>query len=164
MRLFFIIASFTLTTTASSQLSLPTEKITEKEIEFPLLTEDIEQMECLHYCIFPEEPSVDLEKWTTYLNDSLVLDEASLDTIPPGKYTVIVQFEVGAEGKLSNISILKEPGYGLGERVKKVISKCIRIWKPVIDNNGQITRNYRKQPITFVVEESCEELPEALTL
>ena len=154
MRLFFIITLFTVVGCAKSQQP-HREIISEQEIQYPSKdTSDYGEITCY----IPEEASVDLEKWKTYLNDSLVLDDASLDTIPPGRYTVFVQFEVGEKGKLCNISILKEPGYGLGERVKKVISTCIGIWNPVIAENGQIAPNYRKQPLTFVIEESCEEL------
>ncbi len=159
MRLFFIVVYLLFINTAKLQYSIPAKIISEQEIEYP--STDIE---AFNVCIFPEEPSVDLEKWVAYLNDSLVLDDASMDTIPAGRYTVIVRFEVGERGKLNNITILKEPGYGLGERVKKTISNSQGIWKPVIEKNGKITRNYRIQPITFLVEEECEELPAEIIL
>jgi hypothetical protein len=136
---------------------MPTKIIAEKEIEYP--TEDtVEIEEVFNVCIFPDEPAVDLEAWKKYLNDSLILDDASLDTIPSGSYTVIVKFAVGEKGRLSKISILKDPGHGLGERVTKLLLNCEGIWRPVIDKGGYIN-SYRIQPITFTVEEECEELP-----
>jgi protein TonB len=75
-----------------------------------------------------------------------------MDTIPPDRYTVFVQFTVDENGKLSNVSILKEPGYGLGDRVKKLILNCYGIWKSVIDDRSRVVAIYRKQLITFIFE------------
>jgi hypothetical protein len=106
MRLFFIITLFIVINAAKSKHSMPTKIIAEKEIEYP--SEDtVEIEEVFNVCIFPDEPAVDLEAWKKYLNDSLILDDASLDTIPSGSYTVIVKFAVGEKGRLSKISILK---------------------------------------------------------
>jgi hypothetical protein len=99
MRLFFIIAFFTISVCTKSQY-LPREIISEYEIQYP--PKETVDIEGLHYCIFPEEPTADLEIWKKYLSDSLVLDDASLDTIPAGRYTVFVQFDVGKNGQLGN--------------------------------------------------------------
>lgn len=47
--------------------------------------------------------------------------------------------------------------------VIEVLLNCEGIWKPVLYKGGPII-NYRRQPITFIVEEECEELPEKFTL
>ena len=162
MRFFFVIASLIIVCSVVSQ-HIPPKILSEQEVNYPSKdTAEIEDV--FNVGVFPDEPTVDIEKWKAYLNDSLVLDDASMDTIPLGRYTVLVQFIVGENGKLNNISVLKEPGYGLGERVKRAISKCNGIWKPVVGDRGQVSINYRRQSITFVIEESCEELPVDVTL
>jgi hypothetical protein len=46
-------------------------------------------------CRYPvDRDIINMEEWIKYLQDSLVLDSASLDTIPPGKYTVMIVFVV----------------------------------------------------------------------
>ena len=97
-----------------------------------------------------------------YLNDSLVLDDVPIDTIPPDRYAVFVQFTVDENGKLSNVSILKEPRYVLVNRFKKVILNYYGIWKAVIDAKGRVVAIYRKQPITFVVEKIVRNYPKRL--
>lgn len=150
MRLFFIIVSFITLGCTKKKFLISENEISKRQTD---TLQDSSTDDYLFFCNFTEEPSVDLEEWGKYLSDSLVLDDAAMDTIPPGKYTVIVQFEVGEKGKLSDISILNEPLYGLGERVKKVLSNCTGLWKPVREENDQIIRSYSRQPITFVVEE-----------
>lgn len=157
MRLVFIIVTFILLISVNSQCFLPLKMFSKQEIEYT--SKDIsETEEPFNICIFPDEPTIDFGKWTKYLTDSLVLNDASVDTIPPGRYTVFVQFVVGKNGELTNVLILKEPGHGLGERVKNTISNCHGIWKPVIGKNGKVVLSYRKQPITFVIEmeDECE--------
>jgi hypothetical protein len=87
---------------------------------------------------------VDLKKWADYFNKNLGLDSASLDTIPAGRYTVLVQFSIGVEGRLSDISILKDPGYGLSQRIIKVISSCRGLWKLSM-SHGRVIKNYRRK-------------------
>jgi hypothetical protein len=99
------------------------------------------------------------KEWTDWLNQNLELDSLAADTMPAGRYTVLVAFSVGKDGTLGDLNILSDPGFGLGERVKKVLANCREIWKPVL-YNGDIIMSHHRQPITFVVEEECEdELP-----
>jgi hypothetical protein len=107
-------------------------------------------------CDFPPEPEVDRKKWITYLTSRLELDSASLDTIPAGTYTVLVQFTIDEKGNLKDVCVLKDPGYGLSQRVVKVISNCPGLWKPSTFR-GRVTKSYRNQPITFIVEKDEDE-------
>lgn len=161
MRLFFIIASFISISFVESQY-IPPKIISEHEIDYSL-KDTLDNEDVFNVCIFPEETLVDIEKWKKYLMTSLVLDSASMDTIPAGTYTVIVDFSIGEKGRLSNVSVVKDPGYGLGKRVIEVLLTCEGIWKPAM-YKGRPILNYRRQPITFIVEEECKELPANITL
>jgi hypothetical protein len=118
-------------------------------------------------CEFPIEARVNKEEWTAYLNKNLVLNDASLDTIPTGTYTVFVQFTIDKKGRIGDVMILRDPGYGLGRRVANVVLKFKDKWEPA-EQNGQFIKSYRRQPITFIVEEEkegCEnEIPTGLML
>lgn len=107
-------------------------------------------------CEVPIEARYNREEWTTYLNKNLMLDDASLDTIPPGTFTVLVQFLIDTKGKVGDVKILKDPGYGLGQRTANTVSRYECNWKPA-EQNGRFINSYRVQPITFRIEEEKTE-------
>jgi hypothetical protein len=107
-------------------------------------------------CRYPIEPDIiDRDKWVKYIGDNLILDDASLDTIPAGRYLVMIQFVINSDGQISDVSIEKDSDYGLGKRAKNIISfyKNQRIPAGTI---MEAYKSYRKQPITFIVEEDDE--------
>lgn len=154
MRYLFAIIPLLYLQTACSQLVKVVKDSRPKNTELNDSTDII-------VCGIVPEASVDWGKWTAYLNDNLVLDEASLDSIPAGTYTVLIQFVVDSKGKISDVLVLKDPGHGLGQRVANAISHYEELWEPA-KLNGSTTFSYRTNPITFIVEEAedCEdELP-----
>ena len=103
-------------------------------------------------CTILREIQPDLKPFTNYLRDSLELDSAFTDSLPPGRYTVICNFKIGADGTLSDICILKDPGYGLGDFVLRVAENyCKRI------SNHSKSINYQRLPVTFVIEDEEED-------
>ena len=62
------------------------------------------------------------EDWQEYIIKNLELYSLDVDTIPVGTYTVIVRFMIDKKGWIKNVLIEKDPGYGLGKRVLKVVS------------------------------------------
>lgn len=70
---------------------------------------------------------------------------------PEGTYTVIVQFIVDKDGNISDLKALTNHGYGMEEEVLKLLKKSPR-WEPAIQNGRQV-KAYRRQPVTFQVEE-----------
>lgn len=113
-------------------------------------------------CILYSVPSFDNKEWRDYLMSNLELDSGEVDTIPAGKYTANIQFVIDNEGKISDVLIKSDPGYGLGKKAMDIISKYKGQWQWTASPYGRETKNYRIQPITFVVEEAdeCEdELP-----
>ena len=89
--------------------------------------------------------------WKKYLERNLSGDVASSGGAPAGSYTVTVQFIVDKEGIVSDVKAQSNHGYGLEEEAVRVVKRSGK-WKPAIQN-GREVKAYRKQPITFVVNE-----------
>lgn len=89
--------------------------------------------------------------WQRFLSTNLRGDIPVDKGATPGNYQVLIQFVVDVEGNVSDIKVLKDPGFGMGEEAIRVIKKSGK-WKPAIQN-GYPVKAYRKQPITFQVLE-----------
>ncbi len=87
--------------------------------------------------------------WRKFLERNLNPQVAIDNNAPPGIYTVMIQFVVDTDGSISEIKVLNDPGYGLGEEAIRVIKKSKK-WQPAIQD-GQPAKAYRKQPITFQI-------------
>lgn len=126
--------------------------------EFNLATRnaDTTKLEDIFGCILEIEAQPNQNEWLSFLQNNLQLDSAALDTIPAGSFTVIAQFVINKDGRIEEISIVKDPGYGIGELVKTVLNDYDGRWRPAIFN-GRETKSYRRQPITFIVEEEMED-------
>jgi hypothetical protein len=89
--------------------------------------------------------------WIAFLQKNLKADVPVNNGAPIGKYTVMVQFIVNKDGAVSNIKPLTSIGYGMEEEVVRILRKSGN-WTPAVQN-GRPVKAYRKQPITFVVED-----------
>jgi protein TonB len=89
--------------------------------------------------------------WRKFLERNLRGDVATEAGAPAGQYTVWVQFVVDKEGNVSDVKALTSHGYGMEDEAVRVIKKGPQ-WKPAIQN-GRNVKAYRKQPITFQIEE-----------
>ncbi len=89
--------------------------------------------------------------WRKYLTRSLSGFNPADNGAPAGTYTTYVQFVVDKEGNISDVKPLTNFGYGMEDEAVKVIKKGPK-WTPAIQN-GRKVKAYRKQPITFVVQE-----------
>lgn len=70
------------------------------------------------------------------------------DLIPGEKKTVLAQFKVDVNGKISEILILKSAGENYDNEVMRVLKK-MPVWKPAVQN-GHKTAIYFKQPVSFL--------------
>lgn len=88
--------------------------------------------------------------WTKYISREL---NRYVDTIGrAGKTgTCIVQFIVGRDGTISNVEALTLEGTKLSEVVVDAIAKGPK-WNPAVQN-GKKVRAFRKQPVTFQIQE-----------
>ncbi len=89
--------------------------------------------------------------WRTFLEQNLNANTPVDKGAPAGSYTVWVQFIVDKEGKISDIKALTRNGYGMENEVMRIIRKS-PLWSPA-EQNGRKVKAYRKQPVTFVVQE-----------
>jgi len=81
------------------------------------------------------------------LNSNIPVDKGS----PPGTYKVIVSFLVDANGKVSNVKAINNPGYGTAEEAVRVIANGPD-WVAAKNNNSPVS-SMVKQDITFQVSE-----------
>lgn len=89
--------------------------------------------------------------WRKFLGRTLRADIATENGAPAGIYTVWVQFVVDKTGSVTDIRPLTNWGYGMEAEVTRVI-KIGPQWQPA-SQNGRAVRAYRKQPVTFMIEE-----------
>lgn len=89
--------------------------------------------------------------WKKFLEQNLNAAVAANKKAPAGAYTVVIQFVVDKEGKISDIKPLTNHGYGMEDEVIRILKKASR-WQPAIQD-GRPVKAYRKQPVTFMVIE-----------
>lgn len=88
-------------------------------------------------------------EWRKFLERNLDPNVPVDNGAAEGTYTVVVQFIVDKEGKISDVRALSNHGHGMEQEAVRVIKKGPD-WVPAIQN-GRNVKAYRKQPITFVV-------------
>ncbi|MBI5372308.1 MAG: energy transducer TonB [Sphingobacteriales bacterium] len=86
------------------------------------------------------------------INPAVPVDQHS----PAGVFTVMIQFIVNKDGTLTDLKPLTTYGYGMEQEVIRVIRLSGK-WTPAMQNGRQV-RAYRKQPVTFRVEEDGFEI------
>jgi protein TonB len=91
------------------------------------------------------------DAWRNYLRKTLNANTPVDNGASAGKYTVTVKFIVSKDGSLSDVKCENDPGFGMCEEAERVIKKT-KNWTPAIQN-GRNVNAYRRQPITFVVED-----------
>jgi len=89
--------------------------------------------------------------WANYLRKNLDPETPINNGAPAGTYTVVVQFIVDKQGNISDVRAVTKHGYGMEDEAVRVIKKGPN-WEPAVQN-GRKVNAYRRQPITFVVEE-----------
>lgn len=87
--------------------------------------------------------------WPKFLLGNLRPDVPLNNGAPAGKYTVLIQFIVDKEGKISDLKALTSHGYGMEEEAIRVLKRS-KDWNPGIQN-GRAVKSYHRQPITFEV-------------
>lgn len=90
--------------------------------------------------------------WRKFLEKNLRADVASENGAPAGIYNVIIQFIVDKDGSLSGAKALTNWGYGMEKEVLRLLTISPQ-WSPAIQN-GRAVKAYRRQPVTFMIEES----------
>lgn len=86
-----------------------------------------------------------------YLRKNLKADIPVKKKAPAGSYMVIVRFIVARDGAVSDVIAETRHGFGMEEEVIRVMKKSPD-WIPA-RQNGRNVNAYRRQPVTFVVQE-----------
>jgi Gram-negative bacterial TonB protein C-terminal len=89
--------------------------------------------------------------WLAFLEKHLDAAVPANRKAPAGTYTVLIQFVVDKQGTITEPKALTHHGYGMEEEVIRLLRISPK-WIPAIQN-GRPVRAYRKQPVTFQVEE-----------
>ncbi|MDB5278896.1 energy transducer TonB [Ferruginibacter paludis] len=89
--------------------------------------------------------------WRRYLEKNLNASTPVDNGAPEGTYQVIVRFIVSKDGSISDVQAESKHGYGMEDEAVKIIKKGPK-WTPALQN-GRNVNAYRRQPITFVVQE-----------
>ncbi len=89
--------------------------------------------------------------WARYLQKNLDGFNPGDNGAAPGKYAVIVRFVVSKDGSISDVQAETNFGYCMEEQAVKCIKKGPN-WKPALQNGVNVNA-YRRQPISFMVEE-----------
>ncbi len=92
-----------------------------------------------------------LEVWREYLVKNLKASTPVDEGWKAGKYTVIVKFIVHTDGTVSDITTENYKGSKTALHCIEVIKNAPK-WQPAVQN-GRKVNAYKKQPITFVIEE-----------
>lgn len=91
------------------------------------------------------------QAWVRYLQKNLNANAPVDNGASPGTYQVIVKFIVSKDGSISDVQAETKHGYGMEDEAVKIIKRGPK-WTPALQN-GRNVNAYRRQPITFVVEE-----------
>ena len=89
--------------------------------------------------------------WINYLQQNLrpyILVNAGA---PNGKYTVMVSFFVGIDGKISEVKAENDPGYGTAEEAVRVIKNGPK-WIPAVQKGKNVVF-HQKQAISFQISQ-----------
>ena len=89
--------------------------------------------------------------WKQYLVKNLKSSVPVNNNAPIGIYQVVVRFIVSKEGKISDVAAETNHGYGMEEEVIRILKKGPD-WLPA-QQNGRKVNAYRRQPVTFVVQQ-----------
>ena len=89
--------------------------------------------------------------WRRFLELNLDASVPTRYNAPVGVYMVIIQFVVDKEGHITDIKPLTNQGYGMENEVIRLLKKAPR-WNPASQSGRQV-KAYRKQPVTFMVED-----------
>lgn len=65
---------------------------------------------------------------------------------------IYVSFVIEKDGSMTNIKVLRDPGYGLGREAVRVLESIKTKWEPGIDNNKPVRAMYNL-PITINIRD-----------
>jgi protein TonB len=91
------------------------------------------------------------DAWRHFLEKNIHSQTPADHGAKPGTYTVIVSFLVDTTGKVSDVQIINDPGYGTAKDVLNAFKHCPD-WTPATIN-GKAVKYRQKQNIYYQVSE-----------
>ena len=82
------------------------------------------------------------DAWLHFIVMNIHADVAYQHGAPTGSYIVTASYLIDTTGKISNVTILKDPGYGTGQDVLKLLKHSPR-WIPATLNGKKVI--YRQE-------------------
>jgi hypothetical protein len=70
--------------------------------------------------------------------------------IPPGTYTVRVQFIVDIHGNIGQVKAKNDPGYGFAKKAERIVLNYNGKWQPA-NQCGRNVNAFKEQPISFAI-------------
>jgi TonB-dependent SusC/RagA subfamily outer membrane receptor len=98
-----------------------------------------------------QEPGrIDPVVWSNFLGEKLrpIVEGLSI-TKAEGKFVVNLQFIINADGTLSDVKALNDPGYGVASKLIEMLQYSPK-WTPA-KQNGRVVRSVHIQPITLIL-------------
>ena len=90
-----------------------------------------------------------MDGWLRFLEKNLDRDIPRKSNAPAGRYMVLASFLVDSIGRVRDIIIENDPGYGTAKEVERIIRLSSKRWNPAMDGGKAISFRHR-QSITFV--------------
>ncbi|HQY11227.1 MAG TPA: energy transducer TonB, partial [Ferruginibacter sp.] len=91
------------------------------------------------------------EAWRKYLMGNLKANTPVEEGWKAGVHNVIVKFIVHSDGTVSDVTTENYKGSKTAQHCIEVIKNAPK-WQPAVQN-GKKVNAYKKQPVTFVIEE-----------
>lgn len=89
--------------------------------------------------------------WLNFIRSNLNPEVPINNGAPEGAYNVVLAFVIDKEGYISDITVEKDPGYGMAQEAIRVLKKSPK-WKPATQN-GRTVKFRHKQSFAFRVSE-----------
>lgn len=107
-----------------------------------------------YYVIVEQEPSFPggIDALYQYLGSNIIYPATATQKGIIG--TVIVTFIVETDGSISNIKVLKDPGFGMSEEVVRVVNAMPR-WTPAMQS-GKPVRALFTLPVVFRLDDDTD--------
>lgn len=81
--------------------------------------------------------------WLTFLQNNLDRELLPKAGAPNGTYRAIANFIIDSLGRVSDINIEADPGYGTAEELKRILNLSSGKWVPAFDKGKNVS--YRKK-------------------
>lgn len=93
------------------------------------------------------------EAWKKFLVANVNGDLPVKKGAPAGQYEAYVRFVIDTAGHIDTVMVMKDPGYGMAEELKRVVLLSSGRWMPAILEGGKKSRSMQAQPFTFQVSQ-----------